>query len=963
VEKSIEPWASWGACEDRVAQRALERIGASAPRFFAEAVLESARAAALSFYRRHRLLEVRFRRDHRSERAFLLDDGNHTEWLDGGSSSIHATNAAEELALTDATVHDYLRFFLYFLRASEGAFNLLESPAQLTKAEHEDGAAASKGEDAQISARLLAARAEVRPLRTTPTSKDGRWRLEGSLAYGGTLFGAIFAVAGSGEIEMVEDTPGASLESLAVPTCPSLDVTARPAGNAEAEEHEEIPSAQPSGSEIREEKLPRDREVTEAVVGVLLEEAIRARESNFLLLHFNSEAAADRPIDRLTRMVLGSVPIIVIEADIPFVEDFVAGLLEACDPAVTRGGVMRASTVPGDDLKCSVDYNREHASLHLISFHAYRTLWDAERTAHELSICNAAVLIGCERISDVPEPLRRVTDLVLQFPRIERRLFARIFERVFEAKPSVGWDAPGADWTRYLLPPDFHVPKRLGLGPDEALSLLKERVASRLRTVSADSSPALADLHGLGEARQIAEDLIADVRSAQAGEIPWSAVDRGLLLVGRPGTGKTTLARAIAKECGIKFIVASAARWQAAGYLDAHLRAMRADFVEARRYAPAILFIDEVDSIGSREQLTGSAQQYQTEVINALLELIQGFEVEAPVVVMAATNYLDKVDPALRRPGRLDQVVQIPLPNIPSLEQIFRYYLAPYRVVDQVAADVDERLLAQLAFGLTGADVEFFVRGAARRARHDQRPISQADLSAEVTRRPRRPESVPQLGPAEMRRVAVHEAGHALAGLTSSTQGEQFTFITIVPRTDGSLGFVASVPLDEVVLTRRAMIERLEVTLAGRAAEEIVFGKGEVGLGAGGPSRSSDLAVATAIASSLVCQSGLGGDGGLQWTAAPLPRQEHQIELLLRNAYHDVRGRLADHRTMLDRIADSLVSRQEMSGAELRQLVFGRLAVARSGASDHSGQRRRRQALASSRKATRPRTPRGGGEA
>src|SRR5439155_18671370 len=110
----------------------------------------------------------------------------------------------------------------------------------------------------------------------------------------------------------------------------------------------------------------------------------------------------------------------------------------------------------------------------------------------------------------------------------------------------------------------------------------------RLRLVSADTGPSLAELHGLGEAKQICEDLMADIRAAQTGQIPWSAVDRGLLLIGRPGTGKTTLARAVAKECGIKFVIASAAKWQAAGYLDAHLRAMRADFAEARRFAPAI---------------------------------------------------------------------------------------------------------------------------------------------------------------------------------------------------------------------------------------------------------------------------------------------------------------------------------------------------------------------------------------
>ena len=260
--------------------------------------------------------------------------------------------------------------------------------------------------------------------------------------------------------------------------------------------------------------------------------------------------------------------------------------------------------VPGDELRCVVEYESTGTSLHLISFHAYRGLYDAERTAHELALGDAAVLIGCERSADVPEPLRRIADLVLTFPRIDRGRFARIFERVFRAKPTPGWDAPGADWTRYLVPADFHAPRRLDSARTRRWRTSRRRRDSP-QSVTPDIGPRLSELHGLGEARQICEDLVADIRAAQAGRIPWTAVDRGLLLVGAPGTGKTTLARALAKECGIKFVVASAAGWQSAGYLDSHLRAMRADFTEARRYAPAILFIDELDSIGSREQLGG----------------------------------------------------------------------------------------------------------------------------------------------------------------------------------------------------------------------------------------------------------------------------------------------------------------------------------------------------------------------
>jgi ATP-dependent Zn protease len=430
------------------------------------------------------------------------------------------------------------------------------------------------------------------------------------------------------------------------------------------------------------------------------------------------------------------------------------------------------------------------------------------------------------------------------------------------------------------------------------------------------------DLHGLGEARQIAQDLIADIGAAQAEQIPWSAVDRGLLLIGAPGTGKTTLARAIAKECGVKFVVASAADWQSAGHLDAHLRAMRADFAEARRYAPAILFIDEIDSIGSREQVAGENALYHTEVINALLAEIQGIDSTGSVIVIGATNYVENVDPALRRAGRLDQVVEIPLPNIEGLEKIFGYYLSRYEAEGGVLGpDVDARSLAEMAFGLNAADVEFFVRGGARRARRASRPVAQVDLMAEVTRRPRRPDSAPLLTPDEMHRVAVHEAGHTVARLISSTGGADLAFASIVPRLDGSLGFTASVPANTRVLTRRTMLEQLETVLGGRAAEEVVFGADDIGAGAGGPASNSDLAVATRLATLIVCQSGLGDDGLLRWTTEPTPEQEDKIDDVIGEAYRSIRTRLQACRSLLDHVAAALEDKQELSGNELRLLA------------------------------------------
>jgi len=974
VEKSTDPWARWEPCPTDVANAALQRITEEIPMFFSGSTLKSARWTALSFYRIYRLIEVTIESEGKSERAYLLDGNGLTWWLDGVTGPVHAVNAEEGLALTEEVAVDYLRFFCYFLRADEGAFALLESPQEITALGHDDAWFADNAAKLDPTAsdlwlRLQTARNGTGLLKVKGKDEMDRFLIDAGIAYGNSRAAAVFAVAPDGDVEMTDDDPFMTMDGLMASLHPTLSLsvkveyeqppqpppaeegggeeTGRGGGSGTATDEHAVPAPRPIVPSYFDHLTPsvpsfggpgRDKEVTEAAVATLLEEAIRERDGSLLLQHFNSETAADKPIERLAKMVFSSAPIIVIESDIPFVEDFVAGLIIAVNEDLAKQSRYWAPTAHGDDAKCMVDFDRTgNARLFFLSFHAYRTLFDPERTAHELGLKDAAVFIGADRFSDVPEPLRRLTDLVLKFPRIDRRLFARIFERVFGVKPSPGWEGVESDWTRYLVPADFHGPRRLGLGPDDAMTWLKGRVKDRLKLVSADSGPSLNDLNGIGEARQVAEDLIADVRSAQAGQIPWSAVDRGFLLIGRPGTGKTTLARAIAKECGIKFIVASAPGWQAAGALDQHLRAMRADFAEARRFAPAILFIDEIDSIGNREKLSGQNAVYQTDVINGLLEQVQGFDITAPVIVIGATNYVENVDPALKRAGRLDQVVRIPLPNIDGLEKIFDYYLKPYRDSNDLAADVSTKQLAELAFGLTGADVEFFVRGADRRARREARPINQADLLAEVTHRPRRPDSAPRLGPEEMRRVAVHEAGHTTSRLLGARKGAELSFVTIVPRMDGSLGFVASLPREGSSATRREMLEEMETILAGRAAEEIVYGAADVGLGAGGASESSDLAVATATATMLVCQSGLGANKALHWTRTPTPIQEKQIDQLLRSSYKSVVGRLRANRALLDSVAQLLVDKQEIGGPELRALTQSQ--VAESSPSAENGKR------------------------
>ncbi len=936
MDRTLGPNISWEPCPPRLVDDLLAELRLRAPQTFAESSIVRAQQARLPFYSDHVLVDARLAGVAGVERALLLQGVADTQWLDGQAGPIHAVNALESLELADGSVLDYVRFFLFAMRGEEGAFVLIEAADEITVA----GIALQSGDGAS-RATLAAARERWTPLRLDGRTEDGRFRVRATVAYASGLYNSTFAVKVDGEIEMVDDQPIALLDGLVAPTCPDLvrqpEEPGPPPTSAKPTLAEALKMADAEAAEAaHESEATSDLPVTEAFVSVLLAESVRGTLGHRLLQRFNTLSHPAGPIGQLARFVAEFAPIVVIESDIPFVEDIVVGLLDPERTAFPTAGTRHAAAVSGDDSRCWVDTREEDARLHVISFHAYRALWDAEWTAHRLAIGEPAVLIGCERRGAVPEPLRRVTDLYLTLPRIDERLFVAIFRQVVGASPPPRWRTGGADWVRYLLHTDFHAPRRLKLSAAEAVAYLRERCQARLAQVSAVDSLGLRDLHGLGEARQVAEDLIEDIAAARAGRIPWHAVDRGVLLVGAPGTGKTTLARAIARACDVKFIHASATQWQSAGGLDQHLKAMRDTFAEARRYAPAILFIDEIDSIGNRELFSGSNGVYQTEVVNALLEQIQGMDAQEPVIVIGATNYLEKIDPALRRAGRLDQVIQLPRPNVAGLEQIFGHYLAPHRKARNLDRDIKVKALAQLAFGLTGADVEFFVRGAARRARKASRRIAQADLIAEVTRRPRRPDAVVRLTPDDMRRVAVHETGHALSALSSTTGAPELTFVSIIPRMDGSLGFTASVPPEGAVMTRIEVLERLRTILAGRAAEEVVYGKRDISLNSGG-GPSSDLAVATRTATSVICTSGFGTDGSLHWTSTPTTAQSKQVDALLRSAYRAAVEFLRANRDALDRIAAALVERQELDGSAVRALLKARRGATRRGPGKPAG--------------------------
>ncbi|MGM4903323.1 ATP-binding protein [Tardiphaga sp. 866_E4_N2_1] len=295
---------------------------------------------------------------------------------------------------------------------------------------------------------------------------------------------------------------------------------------------------------------------------------------------------------------------------------------------------------------------------------------------------------------------------------------------------------------------DLAIAVRFDREPEECLAEL-ERLAAVKHATKDARDLTLAQLHGLGEAREWAEMAIADIKAWRAGEIGWNSVASAVALTGLPGTGKTTFAKVFAAEAGMNLITATLAKWQASGeaHLGHLLRAMRQDFQDARARSPCVLFIDEIDSFPDRASLTHSHKDYQIEVVNSLLELVDGIAGRDGVVLIGASNDLSRCDPALLRSGRFERIVDIGLPGQDDREKMLRVRLG------RDLPDIDLEPLAELAIGMTGADIERVVNDARRFARRASRPMIEDDLRKAV--------AVEDTRPFELRwRACVHEAGH-----------------------------------------------------------------------------------------------------------------------------------------------------------------------------------------------------------
>ncbi len=472
--------------------------------------------------------------------------------------------------------------------------------------------------------------------------------------------------------------------------------------------------------------------------------------------------------------------------------------------------------------------------------------------------------------------------------------------------------------------------RQMQAGGNKALSFGK----SRARLLSAQQKKAtFKDVAGTDEAKEELQEIIEFLKDPQKFQKLGGRIPKGVLLVGPPGTGKTLLARAIAGEANVPFFSISGSDFVEM-FVGVGASRVRDLFEQGKKNAPCIIFIDEIDAVGRhRGAGLGGGHDEREQTLNALLVEMDGFESNEGVILIAATNRPDVLDPALLRPGRFDRRVVVARPDVKGREEILRVHTRKVPIGD----DVDLSIIARGTPGFSGADLANLVNEAALwAARQNRKFVTMADFEMskdKVLMGVERKSMI--LSDEEKKNTAYHEAGHAL--VAAMTPGaDPVHKVTIIPR-GMALGLTMQLPeADKHTYTREYLEAMLAVLMGGRSAEEIFLGHITTGAG-------NDIERATDIARNMVCEWGMSELGPLAFgkkdEAIFLGREiaqhrdysedtaiqiDKEVRRIVNAAYEKARGILSDNRDVLERVAQALLEREVIDAAEVKLLMEGK---------------------------------------
>ena len=438
-----------------------------------------------------------------------------------------------------------------------------------------------------------------------------------------------------------------------------------------------------------------------------------------------------------------------------------------------------------------------------------------------------------------------------------------------------------------------------------------------------------SDVAGEDEAKENLTEIVDYLHNPDKYKEIGASMPRGILLVGPPGTGKTMLAKAVAGEASVPFFSMSGSEFVEM-FVGMGASKVRDLFKQAKEKAPCIVFIDEIDAIGQKRNTGGMGGNDEREqTLNQLLTEMDGFEGNNGVIILAATNRPESLDPALTRPGRFDRRVPVELPDLKGREEILKVHARKIKVAD----DVDFSKIARMASGASGAELANIVNEAALRAVRDNRKFAtQADMEESI-------ETVIAgyqkknaiLTDQEKRVVAYHEIGHALVA-ARQTGSAPVQKITIVPRTSGALGYTMQVEEgNHYLMTQEELEAKIATYTGGRAAEEVVFHSISTGA-------SNDIEQATKIARAMITQYGmsedfdmvaletvsnqyLGGDASLACSAATQTEIDQQVIALVKRQHEKATRILLENREKLDELASFLYEKETITGEEFMNIL------------------------------------------